>query len=81
MQVALISGGEGDLARELNLQLSRAGWRVLAPSRTEMDVTSTEAVDGYLHQIPRLDLLINNAGVIDDGLLLGLSEERFSRVL
>ena len=81
MQVALISGGEGDLARELNLQLSSAGWQVLAPSRTEMDVTSTGAVSDYFRQIPRLDLLINNAGVIDDGLLLGLSEERFSRVL
>ena len=53
MQVALISGGEGDLARELNLQLSRAGWQVLAPNRSEMDVTSTEAVSGLLPPNPQ----------------------------
>ena len=81
MQVALISGGEGDLARELGHQLTCAGWQVLAPGREEMDVTSTEAVERYFKGIKRLDLLVNNAGVIDDGLVVGLGVERFSQVL
>lgn len=80
-KVALITGGEGDLACAMAEGLRAAGWEVHAPGRREMDVTSMAAVQAVFTQLPRLDLLINNAGVVDDNLMAGMSEESFQNVL
>jgi NAD(P)-dependent dehydrogenase (short-subunit alcohol dehydrogenase family) len=75
---ALITGGEGDLARHIRAELEFAGWDVLAPGRVELDVLQPKA---FFAQIGRLDLLINNAGVFRDASLLKMSEEDFDAVL
>lgn len=80
-KVALITGGEGDLARAMVEGLRAAGWEVHAPGRLAMDVTSTAAVQASFAGLPRLDLLINNAGIVDDSLVAGMSEESFQQVL
>jgi len=77
----LITGGEGDLARALAECLRAAGWVVHAPGRQEMDVTNVEAVAGYMKALPALDLLVNNAGVVEDALLTGMTAESFNTVL
>jgi NAD(P)-dependent dehydrogenase (short-subunit alcohol dehydrogenase family) len=75
---ALITGGEGDLARHIRAELESAGWDVLAPGRAELDVLQPKA---FFAQIDRLDLLINNAGVFRDASLLKMTEEDFNAVL
>jgi 3-oxoacyl-[acyl-carrier protein] reductase len=80
-RTALITGGEGDLAKVLAGQLRDCGWVVHAPGRAEMDVTSAQAVQDYFRSLPHLDLLINNAGLVEDSLMLGMSEAQFDRVL
>ena len=77
----MITGGEGDLARALAECLRAAGWVVHAPGRQEMDVTNVEAVAGYMKALPALDLLVNNAGVVEDALLTGMTAESFNTVL
>lgn len=64
--VALISGGEGDLAGVLRTALQEHGWTVVAPGRREMDVTSAESVHRFMSGLARLDLLVNNAGLRRD---------------
>ncbi len=75
---ALITGGEGDLAQHIRAELESAGWEVLAPGHAEMDVLNPKA---YFSQIERLDLLVNNAGLLRDASMLKMSEEDFDSIV
>ena len=75
---ALITGGEGDLARHIRAELESAGWDVLAPGRAELDVLQPKT---FFAHIDRLDLLVNNAGIFRDASLLKMTEEDFDAVL
>ena len=79
--VALITGGGGGLATALRQELVAAGWYVLAPLRSDLDVTSPEQVEHFFSRLTRLDLLINNAGMRRDALLLHQSEADRDAVL
>lgn len=57
---ALITGGQGLLARFLRLHLERSGWRVAAPSHRELDVTSEEQVREAIERVLP-DVIINCA--------------------
>lgn len=79
-RTALITGGEGDLALAVRERLLEDGWQVHAPGKTELDVTQTSSVTAYFATLPRLDLLINNAGIIDDTAFLAMKPEQWDRV-
>ena len=80
-RTAVITGGEGDLAKAIRRLLERDGWVVHAPGRGELDVTSAESVEEFFSGVTSLDLLINNAGVIADGYLTQMSEQDYDRVM
>ena len=42
---------------------------------------SKEMIDGIVKKYGRLDILVNNAGITKDGLLMGMSEEDFDKVI
>ncbi len=65
-RVVLITGGGGGLAAALREEFFRADWEVLAPPRAELDVTNATGVARYFQFLPRLDLLVNNAGLRRD---------------
>lgn len=80
--LALVTGGGGDLAQALHTALEAAGFRVLAPTRSQLDVTDAAAIKAYLAQhVTQLDLLINNAGLLRDASLLKMPEADFSAVV
>ena len=79
--VALITGGSGDLAQAIRAELESQGWLVHAPSRQEMDVTDKAQVQRVIGALGQLDLLIHNAGITRDSLVLKMSETDFSDVL
>lgn len=79
--VALITGGTGDLARSIRAELESQGWIVHAPSHQQMDVTDKAQVQRVIGALDRLDLLIHNAGMTRDALLIKMTGIEFSEVL
>lgn len=77
----LITGGEGDLAEALRMTLEDLGRVVLSPGRDELDVASAASVAGYFSGLDKVDLLICNAGVTDDRLLLKMDESSWDKVI
>ena len=80
-RTAVITGGHGTLAQAVAEQLLSGGWQVRAPSRDELDVTSTESTRAFFHTLPQIDLLVCQAGVIEDALVTRMTAESFGRVL
>ncbi|WP_395753558.1 SDR family oxidoreductase [Prosthecobacter sp.] len=78
---ALITGGEGDLARGIRAELEHAGFTVLSPGRDALDVTSAHSVRACISALTRLDLLINNAGICHDVSVAKMTEHQFDQVL
>jgi NAD(P)-dependent dehydrogenase (short-subunit alcohol dehydrogenase family) len=83
LPLALITGGRGAIATQLTAQLEAAGFSVLAPGRDELDVSDPGAVDRYFADrvTAPLDLLVNNAGAIEDARLANMDAVAFARVL
>lgn len=81
--VAVVTGGEGALGRALVSTLERSGRFdcILAPGRRELDVSDSGAVQDFLGELPRLDLLINNAGTRCDKPLVKMTEDEWDRVI
>ncbi len=80
-RIALITGGEGDLAKAIAGALESAGYVVHAPSKRELDVTSSENVTRYISSLPRLDLLVHAAGLTRDELMVKMTETDFTHSL
>ena len=80
-RVALITGGEGDLAQAIRTQLEADGWHVHAPGKARLDVGCSASVAAFFAQLDHLDLLINNAGLIDDALVAIMTVEQWDKVL
>ena len=59
----LITGGSGGIAQAIKTLLEEDGYNVLAPKRTEMDVTDWQSIESLMKEfVP--DILINNAGYV-----------------
>ncbi len=59
----LITGGKGDIAQALKKLLEDEGYMVMAPSRTELDVTDWNSIETVIKEfVP--DILVNNAGYV-----------------
>ncbi|MGB0153187.1 MAG: SDR family NAD(P)-dependent oxidoreductase [Verrucomicrobiales bacterium] len=74
-QLALITGGQGDLAEALSRHLISSGFEVLSPGRNELNVLEPGSVKEYFAGLSRLDVLINNAGITGDALFAKQSEK------
>ena len=77
--VALITGGEGDLAKSIGTELKQAGFDVLAPGRAELDVTDKASVKAFFAEMKPMDLLVNNAGVAAVGSVTKTTEADLDR--
>lgn len=66
VKTALISGGEGDLAKAIASNLEAGGYSVKTPGKDELDVLSLDSVTNYFSDIKALDLLVTTAGHLDD---------------
>jgi 3-oxoacyl-[acyl-carrier protein] reductase len=90
----LVTGGSRGIGLATARTLTEAGHRVAVTYRTEppegllavhCDVTSADDVDRAFREVEEqqgaVEVLVSNAGITDDGLLLRMGEEQFSRVV
>ena len=91
----LVTGGNRGIGLAIARELADAGHRVAVTHRgsgapeglfgVQADVTDTEQVDTAFKQVEEhqgpVEILVSNAGINDDTLLMRMSEEQFTRVL
>ena len=90
----LVTGGNRGIGLATARMLAAQGHRVAVTSRSgeveglltvKCDVTSAEDIEHAFATVEEVhgpvEILISNAGITDDGLLLRMSEESFTRVL
>ncbi len=84
LPLALITGGRGAIATQLASQLEATGFSVLAPRARRARCRGCRALSTrYFAQRvgAPLDLLVNNAGAIDDARVAKMDAASFARVL
>ncbi|MDQ6765290.1 MAG: SDR family NAD(P)-dependent oxidoreductase [Verrucomicrobiota bacterium] len=79
--VAVITGGEGDLARAIADELRARGATVHAPARDLLEVASPQSITHFFGTLPRIDLLVNNAGIRADITCAKMAEAQWDSVL
>jgi NAD(P)-dependent dehydrogenase (short-subunit alcohol dehydrogenase family) len=64
-RIAFVTGGARGIGAATCAELLRRGCRVIAPSRSELDLAAPASVDTYIQRNSGLevDVLVNNAGV------------------
>lgn len=65
LRTALVTGGARGIGAAIAARLQEAGYRVIAPPRTALDLASPASIDAYLasHGSETVDVLVNNAGI------------------
>lgn len=79
--VAVITGGEGELARAIAEELRAGPMQVFAPGHDVLDVASPTSVQKFFGELDRVDLLINNAGCRADVLAAKMTEAEWDGVV
>lgn len=65
VRTVLITGGARGIGAAIAATLSERGCRIIAPSRADLDLSSSASVEAYLgaNRDLAVDILINNAGI------------------
>jgi len=80
--VAVNYNGSEAKAAEVVEQIRAAGGTAFAVQANVADASSVAAMfETVLKEFGNLDILVNNAGITADGLLIGMKEEQFDRVV
>lgn len=59
----LITGGARGIGAAIAKEMSQCGFEIIAPSRGELDLSKPPSVENFLKTPPRVDVLVNNAGI------------------
>lgn len=82
-QTVFLTGGARGIGAAIREELAESGYRVLAPSRDELDLSSEKSVEDYLASMrdTDVDVLINNAGVNDPRIIGEITAEIWMRTI
>ncbi len=76
-RTALITGASRGIGKAIREAFEAGGIAVLAPSRTEMELTDARSIAAYLEGLAdrQVDILVNNAGIAPLGGVAELTDE------
>ena len=91
-RVAIVTGGSRGIGAAIVKRLAKDGLHVVAVARSADKLNevvaavtaeggSAEAVEGVIERHGHLDVLVNNAGITKDGLILRMDDEDFDTVI
>jgi len=81
-KTVLVTGAARGIGRAIAAVYAESGWRVLAPTRAELDLSSTGSVTAWLARLTEpVDVLVNNAGENPVGPIADLTLEKWERNL
>jgi len=79
-ELALVTGGESGIGKAIALALEAKGYDVRSASRrTGWDLLDRASIDRLVRSLPRLDLLVNNAGIAESAPLAKTTDEMWDR--
>jgi NAD(P)-dependent dehydrogenase (short-subunit alcohol dehydrogenase family) len=79
-ELALVTGGETGIGRAITHTLHQEGFEVRTASRRSgYDLTDAAAVSRLVKSLPRLDVLVNNAGLAEAAPLAKSTDEFWNR--
>ncbi len=83
MKTVLVTGGSRGIGKAICERFSSAGYRVIAPTRNEMDLADAASVESYIARNlnEQIDVIINNAGINDVHLVEEITDDEISRTM
>ena len=81
-KTALVTGASGGIGKSIKESLINEQIEVISPSRSELDLSSSESIDNFLTNLSKsIDILVNNAGILKVGKHNELSSSDFQEIL
>lgn len=83
MRTAFITGGSRGIGEAIVRKFAENGYKVVAPTRQELDLTSSASIANYIeaHKTERFDVIVNNAGCNDIHEIEGITDEEIENMI
>ena len=81
-KTALVTGASRGIGNSIKESLLNEQIEVISPSRSELDLSSSESINNFLTNLSTsIDILVNNAGILKVGQYNELSSVDFQEIL
>ena len=81
-KTALVTGASRGIGNSIKESLLNEQIEVISPSRSELDLSSSESINDFLTNLSKsIDILVNNAGILKVGKHNELSSSDFQEIL